>query len=62
MSRKPDCRELEKRANAILRRNGFSATGEPRRRVVMQQVVFERLLISTPSNGSNGYRLHKRKR
>ena len=57
------CRSLEAQATAFLYRRGFRADGRSvKERVPGGQGAFERLLITTPSGGSGGYRLSRRRR
>ncbi len=50
-------RELERQANKLLHRGGYTTVGLPRRSCDPSQVVFERLQLCTPTGGKQGYRL-----
>ncbi len=44
-------KQLLRQADALLRRNGFTRTGQPRREVSWPQLLFEKRVITIPMGG-----------
>lgn len=55
--REQERRRLERDADKLLRRGGYTTVGLPRRGMDRSQVAFERLQLRTPTGGKQGYRL-----